>query len=349
MALIILTEPDPVESMTRLFKRFAYVIVPVSILFIKYYPALGRAFDGWSGLPVNSGITTNKNSLGCDCFILAFFFTWYILQVWQRERGTARRNELGLCVVFLVMTLWTLYEAHSSTSEGALVVGVSMLFFLGLKFLIRRRVTFYLVCLVSVIAAAQGAFGIQQAVIRALGRNETLTGRTEIWHALLNWDLNPVIGVGFESFWLGAREDKINAQFYGLILNEAHNGYLETYINLGLVGLFILAILILVTYFKSRQAYVTNFEFGRFRIAYLAAFLLYNWTEAAFRTHAVPFFLFFLIAIEYRARPVLAPAPAGPFEPETAPDQEFSGSGFPAPGVALTEEPGGGLAAGMGR
>jgi hypothetical protein len=76
---------------------------------------------------------------------------------------------------------------------------------------------------------------------------------------------------------------------------------------------------------------------------------LYNWTEAAFRTHAVPFFLFFLIAIEYRARPVLAPAPAGPFEPETAPDQEFSGSGFPAPGVALTEEPGGGLAAGMGR
>ena len=45
MALIVLTEPDPEEALIRLMKRCAYVVVPVSILFIKYYPELGRSFD----------------------------------------------------------------------------------------------------------------------------------------------------------------------------------------------------------------------------------------------------------------------------------------------------------------
>ena len=36
MALIVLTEPDPEEALTRLMKRCAYIVVPVSILWIKY-------------------------------------------------------------------------------------------------------------------------------------------------------------------------------------------------------------------------------------------------------------------------------------------------------------------------
>src|SRR5438067_2652022 len=56
MALIILTEPDFEEALTRLMKRCAYVVVPVSILFIKYYPQWGRDYDPWSGLATVNGI-----------------------------------------------------------------------------------------------------------------------------------------------------------------------------------------------------------------------------------------------------------------------------------------------------
>ena len=38
MTLVVFTEPDWEESVTRLMKRCAYVIAPVSILFIKYFP-----------------------------------------------------------------------------------------------------------------------------------------------------------------------------------------------------------------------------------------------------------------------------------------------------------------------
>src|SRR5215813_2040066 len=60
MALIVLTEPDPEEALIRLMKRCAYVVVPVSILFIKFYPQLGRTFEQWTGLQAYTGITANK-------------------------------------------------------------------------------------------------------------------------------------------------------------------------------------------------------------------------------------------------------------------------------------------------
>ena len=49
MALIVLTEADPEEALTRLMKRCAYVLLPVSILWMKYYPQLGRFSSSGAG------------------------------------------------------------------------------------------------------------------------------------------------------------------------------------------------------------------------------------------------------------------------------------------------------------
>ena len=75
MALIVLTEPDSKEALIRLMKRCAYVLVPVSILWIKYYPQLGRGFSPWGGATTN-GVAVDKNMLGADCLILGYFFFW---------------------------------------------------------------------------------------------------------------------------------------------------------------------------------------------------------------------------------------------------------------------------------
>ena len=119
MALIVLTEPDPEEALTRLMKRCAYVVVPVSILFIKYYPQLGRAFEPWGGCNEPAS-PTDKNMLGADCLILGFFFFWHLLQTWQTERSTWRRNELRLIAGFLIGIWWL--------SDGRTVPHLSHLF-----------------------------------------------------------------------------------------------------------------------------------------------------------------------------------------------------------------------------
>ncbi len=54
MALIILTDPNPTNALRTVLKRCAYVLIPLSILFVKYYPQYGRGFDVWTGEAFNS-------------------------------------------------------------------------------------------------------------------------------------------------------------------------------------------------------------------------------------------------------------------------------------------------------
>lgn len=304
MVLVILTESDPMGSLVLLMKRCAYIMLPVSILFIKYFPWLGRGFDAWSGLAYNTGISTNKNELGFDCWILGSVLFWHLLQVLQWDRDRVRRNELFVCCILLAMNLWLLHMAHSATSLVAFVLTCFVMLFLGFRWVNVRYVSAYIIAGVLACVLAGITFGMFGGFIHLLGRNETFTGRTDIWHMLWNWPVNPVIGTGFESFWLGDRRQELQSNLY--FLNEAHNGYLETYLNLGGLGVFLVFAMLLATYFKARRELLLDFEWGRFRMGFLLAFILYNWTEAAFRLNAFPFFMFFLIAIDYPAPSAIA-------------------------------------------
>jgi len=300
MALVILTEPDVIESLTVLIKRAAYVMLPVSILFIKYYPDLGRLYDTWTGAQMNTGIATNKNELGFDCWIIGAVLLWHMAQVFHREPGRGKRNEMMLCGGLMVMDLWLLKTAHSASPFVALILGAGIMLFLGLRWVRKERVSAYILMVLIVGTVAGAGLGLFGGIIHLLGRNETFTGRTDIWTMLWHWNINPAVGAGFEGFWLGDRREAVEDLYPGL--NEAHNGYLETYLNLGIVGVLITVAMLLATYGKCRRELFRNFDWGRFRMAYLFSFIVYNWTEASFRLNALPFFIFFLIAINYPKR-----------------------------------------------
>jgi O-antigen ligase len=298
MVLIVLTEPDPVEAVKRLMKRCAYVVVPVSILLIKYYDELGRSYDPWSGEPANNGIAVGKNGLGADCMILGFFFFWYLLQTLQTERSLRRRNELRLIAGFLIAIWWLFSQAHSATALTSLFVGALVIVFVGIRSVNKNLIGTYLLTALVLLAAAELAFGISGRFSETLGRGSTLSGRTELWAALLGLHTNPIFGTGFESFWLGERLKQLEGIFF-FIPNEAHNGYLETYLTLGLIGVFLLVGLFVATFWKIRLALFRNFEWGRYRLGFLVAVVMYNWTEAAFKTLSAVWFVFYIIAMDY--------------------------------------------------
>jgi exopolysaccharide production protein ExoQ len=303
LALVLITEPDPEEALKRLMKRCAYIVVPVSILFIKYYPLWGRSFSSWTGEASNMGIAVNKNALGADCLILGFFFFWQLLQIWKTEPSKVRRNELFLTAGFLCMIWWLFSMAHSSTSLVSCVLGISVVAFLGLRLVDRRLIGTYLVCAAIVVVLAQSMFDVWGNFLQFLGKNETLTDRTEVWHDVLQIHINPLLGAGFESFWLGDRL-KIMWAKWAFQPNQAHNGYLETYLNLGLIGLAILLAVLLSAFRKARAELLRNFELGRFRLGFVVAVIAYNWTEASFKAVSAIWFVFYLVAMDYPERQV---------------------------------------------
>ena len=118
---------------------------------------------------------------------------------------------------------------------------------------------------------------------------------------MLAIDTDPILGTGFESFWLGERLQRLWDKYWWRP-NQAHNGYIETYVNLGIVGLGLLVVLVISTFLKIRRDLLTNFEVGQFRLPLLLAILLFNWTDAIFKALHPLWFVFFVIAMDYPPR-----------------------------------------------
>lgn len=302
--LIILTEREPIKAAQFVFKIWIYILIPFSILFIKYFPHLGRGFSEWTGAAVNTGVTTNKNLLGFILMASGLFLVWRLSEKWGGERKPGKWiDDVGIPIFFLGMVGWLLFMANSKTSLMGLIVGILVYVGLGLRN-VRAHVGSYLSAGILTLLIMQAAFDITGALIEGTGRDATLTGRTELWEVVLSMDPRPILGYGFESFWLGDRL-KVLHEMYAFKPNQAHNGYIETYLNLGWVGLFFVAWVIVSCFVKLRKMLASDpgmtelVLFGRFGMAFLAAFVVYNYTEAAFKSLHFLFVIFLLFTIKY--------------------------------------------------
>jgi len=317
MALIILTEAEPEQSVRAVLKRLAFVLLPSSVLLIKYYPHIGRGFDLWSGDSTNHGAQLNKNELGYVCMITGVFFAWNLMLALKYYRARERRNEIALSVGFLLMIAWLTQMAKSSTSLACLMIGVAVLLVLGTRAIKFRHLGSYLIGGTLLFLLLDGTFNIYANGVALLGRDPTLTDRTQVWADAMGIVTDPLLGAGFESFWLGERLEKMWAKWWWHP-NQAHNGYIEVYLNLGLVGVAILLGWIVSTFHKIKKALLVNFEFGRFRLAFLFVVLAYNYTEATFKGVSLVWTIFHLISIDYGRRSrTVGPTMAQP-DPEPA-------------------------------
>lgn len=309
MALVVMTELDPVRAMESLFKRCGYLLIAVSILFIKYLPNLGRGYDRWTYQVINVGITTNKNSLGNLCLVFGLFFGAAVL-IKRRDADGPGKWDFYINVVMLLMVLWLLSLANSATSLMCLVLGGAVIVLTRPRFIARHFTAIAIVTCV-VLGSLQLAFNVKDKIIVGLGRDTTLTGRTELWGILQQIPTNPLVGVGFESFWLGKRAEYL-WQIYWWKPNQAHNGYYETYLNIGLIGVTLQIGMMLTCFFKARRKMLAlltpekigsvDFAMARFSLAFLFALTAYNFTEATFKAVHLSFFVFFLVSTDYPRR-----------------------------------------------
>jgi exopolysaccharide production protein ExoQ len=295
MLVLVLSEARPLEAVEALIRRLCYALIPFSILMIRYYPDFGRSYSGWTGEVSYTGVTNNKNLLGVLCLVSGLFFFWDFLKRWADRHDRTTRRILFVDVVLGAMTLWLLSIARSSTSTLCLAVGVLIIGMARTNFIARYPARLKHIVITTAIAylVFDSIFDIKGIVTGMVGRDASFTGRVNVWEYLVNRDQNWLLGVGYESFWLGPRLLEMWTVFpFGP--NQAHNGYIEMYINLGLVGVFLLLLVLFSSYRKIGKGLDKSEGFAVLSFSLWITLLLYNITEAAFKVHLI--WLVFLLA-----------------------------------------------------
>jgi O-antigen ligase len=184
----------------------------------------------------------------------------------------------------MAMTIWLLDVSSSATSRACLAIGCLVILAIHRKKMPRYARLLKLLIPVTFLLYVTLAFGFGMLgdFAATVGRDPTLTDRTKIWSVLLSVKINPVVGTGYESFWLGSRLDQVWAQWPGI--NEAHNGYLAVYLNLGLLGLFILSAFLIASYRNIWKGLNRASSLGSFTLGVWTVLMFYNLTEAALGT-----------------------------------------------------------------
>jgi exopolysaccharide production protein ExoQ len=203
--------------------------------------------------------------------------------------------------VLLGFGAWLLVTCHSSTALFCALMAV--LLFWASKYLagIRRPITGIATCVAIICGLLWVAQipGVKQSIYSALGRDQTLTGRTEIWRLVREQNINPVVGCGFQSFWNSQPGAEVYDELRDTNIRTAHNGYLETYLDGGLVGIVLLTIMLLSATYKAIKAVVTTGGrlVDRFALIFCLVALAYNWTESDFFRLEPLWFAFLLFTL----------------------------------------------------
>jgi O-antigen ligase len=301
MVLVVLTDGEPIAALRRLFSWVGFILLPASIYLIRF-SSLGRGFDE-EGNAFNTGVTTNKNTLGLTAFVLALGAVWNLRALLRTRHQAERGRRLLAQGTLLAFGVAVLAEAHSATSIACFTAGTVVMTVTGLRWVRRRPSRLHMVMLTIAILAGIGTiFDLNAIVVQALGRKPDLTGRTDIWKTVIPMARNPIIGAGFESFWNASHATlKQFSGAEGLMyrdLNSAHNGYIEVYLELGWIGLCLIALILISGYRHAGIAFRYDPESAGLILAYMVAVAMYSLTEAGFRLRT-PTWIFLILAVVF--------------------------------------------------
>ena len=312
MVLVVLTEPNWSVAMKRIYTRLGFVLIPLSILFSRFFPEFGRSYSH-AGKPYWTGVTVEKNALGVLTLVFGLASLYFLLEVWRDDKSDRRKKRLLARALVIAMALYLLIGSESVTalaSFGLAAFPMILTFRYGWA---RRPVIVHTVVFSIILVTVSALFlNVGSEMVQGMGRDTTLTGRTRIWHSVLAVAESPLVGTGFESFWIGPRYEQVK-ELAGIEVNQAHNGYLETYLNLGWIGVGFMGIVLFAGYARIVKAVRNLAPFASLRVAFFMIIITENFTEASFGM-AGPVWIAFLLS-------AMAPMDAA-VQPEPEPDQE---------------------------
>jgi len=300
MVLVIVSEVDPEEALDTVLRRCAILLIPLSILLAKFYPRMGRIYTVF-GRQMWVGVTGHKNQLGLLCAFLGIFLIWRMLKKWPVLDYVD--------AALLGITMYLLVKADSQASMVVLILGAGILLLQRLAKTDPRKITrilIFVLIAVFVLQAVLIAFvgrSLSDMFFTAADRDTSLTGRVPLWRELLiTGSRRPFFGAGYAGFWSGDAVRDV-WQRVGWTPTTGHNGYIDTFLDLGIAGLLIMLFFLIRTYRTILASYDTEAGFARLKLCFFVMILFHNFAESSLgKANSLLWLLAMLSSLVYARR-----------------------------------------------
>ncbi|MDY0891251.1 O-antigen ligase family protein [Frigoribacterium sp. CFBP9039] len=186
------------------------------------------------------GLQGNSNILG----ILALLALVVTASQWSARTISSRAGTIGVALAIAALLLT---RSATTAASGLAVVAVLALVLLVRRTAPPRRPRLYLAAVAAVVVVAVVAVLARTPLLGALGRSSDLTGRTDIWAAVLDLGAqHPVVGWGWVGYWVPwAAPFTDLAERNGVVYLQAHDAYLDVWFQLGWIGLVLFGLVCL--------------------------------------------------------------------------------------------------------
>lgn len=219
------------------------VLVPsIGVGVVDNYDAQDFDVEGWRAMFIH------KNPFGITTAISAMLVAGLSPRRWIRW-------------TLVPIACFSIWMSQSATALSAVFAGMVVLWVAQPRWQTSRSRTHFVLALTSIVVVlAALSTRLFELVLDLMGKDATLTGRTDIWKfALTLIEDRPFVGYGLIPFGSGgdlALDNQVRSSV-GFVVNHAHNGAFQLLLQGGLIGALPVVLLIAVT---LRQLLSTMFD-----------------------------------------------------------------------------------------
>ena len=223
--LVLKLDPEEILSVIMMTGVSISLLSVITVLLLPQVGVNQSARDGVAWI----GVFTDRTSTGkCMLYLLSPAIIF-------RRRSFNYRH-----MIYILLMSTMVFMAHAATARIILLLYVALMASMSISRKFGRRSSLLIVGMLLAVGTMIALVGFQflPQVLGALGRNATLSGRTEIWDLVLgSIAKRPLLGYGYYAFWQGLRGESANIILGAhWMFGYAHNGVLEICLQLGLVG-----------------------------------------------------------------------------------------------------------------
>lgn len=220
------------------------LVLLYSLLFGVYH------FDPLDGTFSFVGAFASKNQLGFYASLGVYFAFAAFFMARDRIAWLAASALVGLISCYCLLAAQSATSALTTVAVIGICLGLRVLSTLSPQ---NRKLVFFAVIVLGIFGVVGAVYGgAVDSVLGIFGKDSTLTGRTYLWQQGIAAAADtPLVGVGYQAYWVQgfSEAERLWEEFY--IGSRSgfhfHNTFIETMVETGAIGLFLLCSVLLIT------------------------------------------------------------------------------------------------------